>query len=341
MKKIIYTILLIAITSQLTKSQISLTYENHALKAGENHTTQYVENVNHGDAGENQIWDFTDFKCDKTKTSEINSAFETENYSKFSESNIAVFDDENEFYFNVNEDVNEYLGLTTTTAVIHFNQPIIKMKYPFDYKDEISGEFSGEGLYYGEIISDIYGDYYVTADGYGTILLPNNVSIDNVLRIKTINHIFETACNTTEFINEKYLWYSENSRYPIMVVINNTKITNNDTIITNFGYYNENAYQTQLEVAHSNIIEYSVNVYPNPFVDNINISYSLKEEAKVNIEIFNSIGQKIETLVDNQLQNGNQIINYNVNKNSLAVGNYYIKILINENVITKKIIMVD
>jgi hypothetical protein len=341
MKNIISISTFLILFSIGLNAQITLTYENHSLVPDYTHKTQYVENVSPGSSGENQIWDFTNFACNKLKTTEIYNASETKDNNKFPMANIAVLDDNNYFYFKIDEFSNEYYGLITSNAVITFEKPIIKMVYPFTYGDKVEGDFFGEGLYYGELISNVSGTYEVSSDAYGTLLLPNNVSVENVLRVKSVNHIFETACETTEIINEKYLWYSADSRLPIMVVIINTKITGNNTTVTNNGYYNENAFQTHLEQANSDLLEYSLNIYPNPFVDIVNISYNIEKEADVSVEIFNSLGQKIETLVKNEKQIGFKSINYNVNKKAFAVGNYFVKIIIDDKIITKKIIMID
>jgi len=338
MKNILIIITISLILIFQAQAQITLTYENHALQSNVLHSTQYVENVAQGPDGANQIWDFTDFACNKIKTTELLSAENTKNYNNFPSANLAITDDDNFFYFNVNKNVNEYLGLITPDAIISFDKPIIKMVYPFTYGDEVSGDFAGEGLYYGDVISNIYGDYTVKADAYGTLLLPNNVSIQNVLRVKSVNHIFETVCQTTEFINEKYLWYSEDNRLPIMVVVIDKKIVGGVETLTNYGYYSEDAFETNLEQTNTNISEFSVKTYPNPFTDFINVSYDIDTETNVTVEIYNPIGQKIETLVDNQIQEGYQLINYNVNNKSFAIGSYYVRIQIGENIIMKKMI---
>jgi len=325
----------------IANAQIKLTYETHGLMPDYVHKTQYVENVLQGSSGENQIWDFSDFKCNQIKSSEILSANDTENSGKIAFTNIAIIDDDNCFYFNVDEFGIEYYGLVTPNAIINFNEPIVKMKYPFTYGDEIEGEFTGEGIYYGEIFSNLYGDYKVEGDAYGTLLLPNHTVVNNVLRVKTINHIYETACQTTEFYNEKYLWYSADFRMPIMAVVIDKKIVNGVETVTNYGYYSEEAFQANLEMANLDISKYSLNAYPNPFSDNVNITYNIEKEAKISLEIYNTIGVRIATLVNKEKQVGTFSYNFNANEKSLAVGSYFVKLKIDDKVVMKKIIFMN
>ena len=339
--KTLNLIILIFFAFTISNSQTVITYKNHALQAGYEHITQYVTNISPGQAGENQIWDFSDFKCDNTKTSDIVGANETLHNGSFPLSNISIIDEDNYFYFNINELYLEYQGLITPNAVISFDNPIMKMSYPFKFGDKIEDDFSGMGIYYGQIQTDIYGTYSVEADGFGTLILPNDVTIHNVLRVKTINNIFEISCKTTEFNNVKYLWYSEDYRYPIMVITENKKIIDGKETFTNFGYYNEKAFQTRLIETNNELANYSVNVYPNPFTEFTTITYNLPEITKVNISVYNINGQKVQTIVNNQEQEDVQSYIFNPSNNNLAIGTYFIRLQFDKEIIFKKIIMVD
>ncbi|MDP8241650.1 MAG: T9SS type A sorting domain-containing protein, partial [Candidatus Celaenobacter antarcticus] len=57
--------------------------------------------------------------------------------------------------------------------------------------------------------------------------------------------------------------------------------------------------------------EISFRVFPNPARDNCSISYSLKEQKKVKIEIFNVKGQLIEILVNQHQQVGDHKLSWN------------------------------
>jgi hypothetical protein len=51
--------------------------------------------------------------------------------------------------------------------------------------------------------------------------------------------------------------------------------------------------------------------YPNPFNPTTNISYSLAEEGKVNISIYNIRGQLVRTLLNEQQDAGQHVIQWN------------------------------
>lgn len=64
--------------------------------------------------------------------------------------------------------------------------------------------------------------------------------------------------------------------------------------------------------------------FPNPFKENIRFEYSLDEPGHVILEVFNTTGQKIITLVDQVLTSGNYSTLWNPDQQ--PSGNYYFKI---------------
>ena len=61
--------------------------------------------------------------------------------------------------------------------------------------------------------------------------------------------------------------------------------------------------------------------YPNPFNPSTVIQYSLQVASNVNLKIYNSLGQEVETLVDEHQQAGSFDVTFNAN--SLQSGIYY------------------
>ena len=64
--------------------------------------------------------------------------------------------------------------------------------------------------------------------------------------------------------------------------------------------------------------------YPNPFNPSTNISFTLPNSMYVTLEIFNSIGEKIEEVVSENLSAGTHT--YSLNGNNLVSGIYYYRL---------------
>jgi hypothetical protein len=64
--------------------------------------------------------------------------------------------------------------------------------------------------------------------------------------------------------------------------------------------------------------------YPNPFNPTTSIPYQLKERAKVTLDIYNTLGQKVATVVDAVQERGNYAVNFNAA--SLASGMYFYRL---------------
>jgi flagellar hook assembly protein FlgD len=62
--------------------------------------------------------------------------------------------------------------------------------------------------------------------------------------------------------------------------------------------------------------------YPNPFKTDTIISYSVKDDSPVKIEIFNQKGQKVKTLINGKEKSGNHTIKWSGDdENGKAVSN--------------------
>ncbi len=78
--------------------------------------------------------------------------------------------------------------------------------------------------------------------------------------------------------------------------------------------------------------------YPNPFNPTTTIEFSLAKKTHVNISIFNSLGQKVETLVDYEMTAGKKaVVWYARGKPS---GTYYYKMKTGDTVQTKEMVLV-
>jgi len=82
--------------------------------------------------------------------------------------------------------------------------------------------------------------------------------------------------------------------------------------------------------------------YPNPFNASTNISFSLPEPARVKLEVFNILGQKVVTLVDNNMAAGNYSLLWDGRSgqhNSVASGVYFYRLTTERFIQSKKMLL--
>lgn len=78
--------------------------------------------------------------------------------------------------------------------------------------------------------------------------------------------------------------------------------------------------------------------YPNPFNPTTKINYSIPVNAKVTLNIYSITGELVTTLVDEDLTAGNYTIDFDASR--LASGTYFYRIIANDFVQTKKMLLI-
>lgn len=122
-------------------------------------------------------------------------------------------------------------------------------------------------------------------------------------------------------------------------------ITEADIIdLTCFKQYNQTLYPDTTTVC--DLITVSVpgienevqefKIFPNPASEEINISLKLEKPTDVEMQLYNSLGQKIKEVLEEKLTAGQNKIDFSVE--DIPEGVYYLKIYTNENEFTRKII---
>ena len=79
----------------------------------------------------------------------------------------------------------------------------------------------------------------------------------------------------------------------------------------------------------------AINIYPNPVSNLASISYTLKEESQVSINVYNLTGSLVIDFPTHKQNTGDQMVQ--LNTSDLEEGLYFVKLQINNQVITKKI----
>lgn len=82
--------------------------------------------------------------------------------------------------------------------------------------------------------------------------------------------------------------------------------------------------------------------YPNPFNPNTTISYSLPSATHVTLEIYNVLGQRVRTLVDQSQEAGQHLVDWNSTDqsgNAVASGVYFYRLTTSEQTLSKKMLL--
>ncbi|MDR3327071.1 MAG: hypothetical protein LBT04_02900, partial [Prevotellaceae bacterium] len=222
-KKFTFMVALATSVGVWAQPQTQVTYATHGLTAGDIHQTYSVTYCEPLVEGANVVWDYS---------------AATLNGGVFSEALANGTDDKNVvvtnpdgtlFTFNVTSTGNEYYGYAHGNYSVAYDQPMLKTRFPQDYLDQFSGEFSGRITFGNSTVFPVEGTYSTTVDAYGTIILPNGKVFNDVLRVKTTERYTEHYHGYNhEADMVKYLWYTSALRYPIFVThIYNTQSGNN------------------------------------------------------------------------------------------------------------------
>ncbi len=81
-----------------------------------------------------------------------------------------------------------------------------------------------------------------------------------------------------------------------------------------------------------------LSIYPNPYSQSTTIKYILNKESNVFIEVYNSIGQKIRTLVNTAQTAGEYNYQFSAKESGYSGGIYFVKISINGKTTIKRIV---
>ena len=97
-------------------------------------------------------------------------------------------------------------------------------------------------------------------------------------------------------------------------------------------------YSKTIEIDISKPMEYDLSQnYPNPFNPSTTIRFSVLESNFINLSIFNSLGEKVEELVNDVREPGVYTIEFNAK--NLSSGTYIYRIQANDFVQTKKMVL--
>jgi hypothetical protein len=342
MKKIVFSVFIILVSTGFVFSQISLTSQNHSPVAGDNHHFIIANNVAPGEGGANMSWDFSALTKSRELISHMRQSQDVEKANEIENATLVIQEWDNKFVFNVKENRVEQVGLVTCgNAVIKYDQPFVKMNFPMTYGDVREGEFGGV-IENGTSSTIIKGYYKLEIDGYGKIKLPGDIEVDNVIRLRTTRSRTYGKCGQSTTIT--YRWYCEDVRYPLLTIIVHENGAEEKTIQT--AYYadlKKDLDKAREEKALKSLLaseEVQLTVFPNPYEDEFSVSYLLEESSNVTIQILNNTGGIVLTKEMGTQDEGQYIYKVDSKTLGMKAGVYYVKLIVNDNVQTQKVVPV-
>ncbi len=229
--------------------------------------------------------------------------------------------------------------------------PIKKVIYPFTYGDKLSGNFSARTLYPNSTLEHrMAGSYSSEADAYGTLVMPGGQVLKNVLRLKTIEKYVEERCSTAEVEMVKYLWYIEESRYPVFVTWDITySYEDGRKTSSQASFYtmaelpqaqDQPVYESPVTTTAGETENYQIthSVFPNPYSDYFHLTYTLEKPTTVSIALYSLAGQLMNEIVHSQVQEaGVQHLTYTPRYSELT-GTYYLRLQFDDKVYVRALL---
>jgi hypothetical protein len=81
----------------------------------------------------------------------------------------------------------------------------------------------------------------------------------------------------------------------------------------------------------------SINAFPNPFTESTHIDFSIETNFNVKIDVYNTLGSKVATLVNKHLGAGSYTVDWT--PGNIAKGMYIIVMETPDGVVTQKVVL--
>jgi hypothetical protein len=327
-------------------AQLVLDFNTHAPVHGDVAHFFEVEFIEPGSGGKDMIWDFSDFISMDNFINSVHDNPQREHIGLFNFApNVVLTEEDKQHFFILTPRTYQLVGLTTDKYVLTYEAPITRMQYPFTFNDYISSAIEAAASFNNSYHIDITGHHNVEADAYGLLILPGN-RMKNVLRVKQVTHTTQVSmCGVAEVDNYKYTWFAADERYPLIsTIIREERSGTGNNKLTQQTFINEAIYSCSSDenlmagLAENSNSAFNYTVFPNPFRNDINISYQLGKDFNVNIGIFDILGQRVKDLVLNEAQiQGVYSYTISANEIGLSPGMYFVRFEIGNNVFIEKI----
>lgn len=236
MKKIL-TAWLLGIPALLS-AQHSLQSGLNMFRAGDELIKQQVGYKDPGLAGAGVLWDFSRLET-------VNEEYALA-YSTSDDSLITGTEHLTRYHYALQNDSLLLWGFNNQTTRLQHVQPELLLKFPVNYGDTVKTHYYAHGKYSNRLEMDVLGTIETGADAYGTMVLPGNDTLQQVLRTHTVKQMVEDIrpindsyydklksppvispdsidqrleSDSVLFVVETFRWYEKGCRYPVFETV--------------------------------------------------------------------------------------------------------------------------
>ncbi|MES2567840.1 MAG: T9SS type A sorting domain-containing protein [Bacteroidota bacterium] len=352
MKKIYFLIFSIFTLSQANAQTYTLTAVNNQPVIGDSYGALNVDTnsvtLPMDISGAGVTWSITSLTLTDSiiALNTFSTASTYSNSSNYPGTNLVQYDSTTITYFNSSANMMELLGVDAGQFDLNYNAgsaTIASYPMPFGFlnTDNSVGGTISASTPFGAAAGTFTGTVVTQVDGTGTLNLNNVSNFTNCVRLKTVQNIsFDLtspfpASGTVDLT--VYNFYNSSSKFPLFTANYShlqLPIASIDQV------------QAQISILSSVVIGVKENklkndvifkTYPNPANNEINVHFVLAQRESYSLEISNTLGQVVKTVVLNNLQPG--MYNETINTADLSAGIYTVKVSGKHSAGTEKLVI--
>lgn len=227
----------------------------------------------------------------------------------------------------------EILGMVINTITLTFTNSAIVAKYPVSYGSNFTDNISGTFIY--TVNGTCNGSITFTADGQGTLNLPQGHTLSNVLRVKSVQNLNLSAvlfpgfpaAQVATIKQTVYRYYSQSQKFPVLSIsyIGVSTLFSPTPTLTALVTGNTNYFVTG--IGENVLSEDEITLYPNPAATSLHLNLNTHLHVQ-DVLLYNSLGQLV-------YQNSHNLV---IDVSHLKSGLYTMEVRTDKGLVRKKII---
>lgn len=253
----------------------------------------FTTQVNPGSSGTNQTWDFSSL-TGTPATSIVVLPSSTPNGSYFPNANTAWSTPGVGYsYMKTSSTAWQNCGFSPelSPVILSYSDLEDMLRFPFTYNnsytDTWATQFVSAGYTYYRT-----GTTTVTADGYGTIIIPGG-TYTNVLRVHFLQEYQDSTYISIPYIinytNDEYIWYKDGYHCQLAAIYTLTSSMSSTSYGGNYPTLSSDVNEIYNPISF-------LTVFPNPATDNITLNFILQQSGELEIIVSDITGRQTSVL---------------------------------------------